>query len=215
MVPILSYLLYRGRSRCCNTPLPLRYPIVETIAGLLFIWWLAVGFWFFQLVNAPLSVIQPLFWLLCGIVLLIIAIADLYYGVILMNVVWFGSIVVVLYRLTLWQFGAFQTIDLRNTVIVSVALYGFFWTLYKLTRGRGMAEGDMYVALYMGLLLGWPKGLVAVLLSFVFGATISIGLIIAKIKSRKDTIPFAPFMVLASIVALVWGSQIWRWVYPV
>lgn len=213
MIPVVSYLAYRGKSRCCKIPLPLRYPIVEALVGVLFVWWLAVGFWFFQLVNAPLIIIQPLFWLLSGVILTIIALADLYYGVILMNVIWFGVCLTVGYRLILWHYQAFQIIDLGYSVLIASLMYGFFWLLYKITRGRGMAEGDMYVALYMGILLGWPRALVSLLLSFILGATISVGLLVLKIKTRKDTVPFAPFMVLASVISLVWGSALWSWLY--
>ena len=78
-----------------------------------------------------------------------------------------------------------------------------------------MADGDMYVAMYMGLLLGWPRGMVALLGSFVLGAVVGVVLIALKIKSRHDTLPFAPFMVAATTIALVWGSTLWSWLYPV
>ena len=77
-----------------------------------------------------------------------------------------------------------------------------------MTRGRGMADGDMYVALYMGLLLGYPKGLLALAGSFILGAVVGVLLIVTKIRSRKDTVPFVPFMVASMIIVLVWGNSI-------
>ena len=171
MIPILSFVLYRGRARCCKAPLPYRYPIVEAVVGCLFVWWLVVGFAFFRLVSTPLTAIQPLFWLVTGIILLILAVADFYYGVVLMRVLWVGSIMAVLYRAVLWYFGVFQFYDLVGSLIVAASFYVLFWLLYKATRGRGMADGDMYVAMYMGLLLGWPRG-GALLGSFVLGAVV-------------------------------------------
>ncbi len=213
MIPILSFLIYRGRSRCCNTPLTYRYPIVELLVGLLFGWWLAVGFVFFRLVSAPLSVVQPVFWLVTGILLAILALADLFYGVVLMPVVWAGVVGTVIYRSTLWYFGAYNPTDLGVAILLAGVFFSFFWLLYKLTKGRGMAEGDMYAALYMGLLLGWPKGMVAMVLSFILGAVMGIMLMISGIRSRKDTVPFVPFMVVAMVIALLWGEQIIRYLY--
>lgn len=212
MVPILSFLFYRGKSRCCHTPLSYRYPIVEGLVGLLFVWWLGVGFWFFQLVSAPLSVIQPAFWLVTGITLAILALADLFYGVVLVGVVWFGSIALILYRLTLLYYGVYQMSNLLWSVLLATIFYLFFWILYKLTKGRGMADGDMYVALYMGLLLGWPRGVLALQGSFILGAVVGVILIATGLRSRKDTLPFVPFMVAAITIILVWGEQIIRYV---
>ncbi len=215
MIPVFSFLLYGGKSRCCRTPLSYQYPIVEALVGLLFVWWIGMGFWFFRLVVAPLSMVQPVFWLVTGLLLTILALGDLIYGVVLMPIVWIGSVLTVIYRLILWHYGVYQSNDLMGSLLLSFIFYGAFWLLYKLTKGRGMAEGDMYVAMYMGLLLGWPRGMVAILLSFVIGAAVGVMLIISKIRSRKDTLPFVPFMVTGMVIALLWGEQLWRFLYPV
>lgn len=213
MVPIVSFLVYRGKSRCCSSPLPYRYLIVEILSGLLFGWWLGVGFVFFRLVLAPLTVIQPIFWLVTGVVLLILALADLFYGVVLLPIVWIGSVATILYRVVLWYYGAYQGLDLLNSLILAVAFFGFFWGLYKITKGKGMADGDMYVSFYMGLLLGWPKGMIAIAGSFILGAVVGIILIVTKIRGRRDTLPFVPFMVIAMVISLLWGENILRWIY--
>lgn len=213
LIPLLSFAVYRGKSRCCQRPLSFQYPIVELIVGIMFVWWLMIGFWFFQLVSAPLLVIQPLFWLITGILLLILALADLFYGVVIMKVVWAGVVTTLLYRGLLMAYGAYQGLDLGVAVIVGGMFYAMFFGLYKVTRGRGMADGDMYVALYMGLLLGWPRGMVALMLSFVLGAVVGVGLIALKLRSRKETVPFVPFMVASTTIALIWGEKIWYWLY--
>ena len=208
LIPIVSFVIYRGKSRCCHSPLSYRYPIVEMMVGLLFVWWLAVGFWFFRLVSAPLTIIQPGFWLMSGIILAILTVADLFYGVVLLNIVWIGSLLVALYRLVLWYYQAYNPRDLAVSIVVGAIFYAGFWALYKMTKGQGMAEGDMYVAMYMGILLGWPKGLVALLASFVLGAVIGILLIVSGVKTRKDNVPFVPFMTSGIVIALLFGDQI-------
>ena len=210
MLPIFSYVFYLSKSRCCKKTLSYRYPLVELLVGLLFTWWLAVGFWFFQLVNMPLSSVQPMFWLISGIILAILALADLFYGVILMGIVWVGVAMTILYRFILVYYGAFQVDDLGKAILLASGFYAFFWLLWKLTGGRGMAEGDMYIALYMGLLLGWPKGIVALMGSFILGAVIALILMVFGKKKFGQTIPFGPFMILGIVVGLLWGEQILR-----
>jgi leader peptidase (prepilin peptidase)/N-methyltransferase len=212
MIPILSWLSYRGKSRCCGKPLSLQYPIVEAIVGSLFVWWVSVGYLTFALVSAPLSVIQPGFWLVTGILLIILALADLFYGVVLMPVVWLGTVMTLVYRLTLWHYGAYQLGDLLNAIVVAALCFAFFWLLWRGTKGRGMAEGDMYVVLYLGILLGWPKGVVMLGLSFVLGAIVGIGLIASGLATRRDTMPFVPFMVVAAALSLWVGADIIRFV---
>lgn len=213
MIPILSFVFYGGKSKCCSEKLSYRYPMVEILVGLLFVWWIAVGFLFFQLVSAPLIVIQPAFWLMTGVLLAILALADLFYGVVLLPIVWIGSALTVIYRLVLWHYGAYQMVDLQSSLLLAAAFYVFFWLLWKLTKGRGMADGDMYAALYMGLLLGWPKGLVALMCSFILGAIVGVILIVFKIRSRKEAVPFVPFMICAMGIAMIWGEQLIRFAY--
>ncbi len=208
MIPIVSWAIYRGRSRCCHTPLPYRHPLVEGLTGLLFSWWLLIGFWFFRLSIAPLTMIQPAFWLLTGIILLILAITDARHGVVLTPVVYAGIILTLCYRLVLTYFGVYQTNDLLTSFLMAAGGYGFFWLLNRLTRGRGMAEGDIDVALYLGLLLGWPRGILALGMSFVMGAIVGVTLIATKLKTRHDTLPFVPFMVTSAIVVLLFGEWI-------
>lgn len=208
LIPILSWLAYRGRSRCCHTPLPYRYPLVELLTGLLFLWWLTIGFVFFRLVEAPIVMIQPGFWLLTGLIMLILFLADFRYGVVLTPIVYGGVGMTLLYRVILVGAGQYQIMDLVKSCLVAGGAYGFFWFLNRITRGRGMAEGDMDVALYFGLLLGWPRGLIGLGVSFVLGAVIGVLLIVLKLKSRKDTVPFVPFMVAGVIIVLLWGERL-------
>lgn len=203
MIPIVSWVIYRGRSRCCHTPLPYRYPIVEGLTGLLFVWWLLIGFWFFRLTIAPLTIIQPAFWLLSGLILLVLTISDWRYGVVLTSIVYVGVGMLAVYRLILVGLGVYQWVDLGESILMGIGAYGFFWLLNRVTLGRGMAEGDVDVALYLGLLLGWPRGIIGLGLSFVLGAVVGVLLIVLKLKSRKDTVPFVPFMVAAAGMVLL------------
>lgn len=202
MVPLLSYLVMRGRSSCCGKRLSYQHPLVEGLVGLLFVWWVALSSAFFLLVTEPGRTVQPLFWLVTGVILVAIAIADLYYGVIPLPFVLLGAGLAVVYRVILIFGGAYQLPDLGKSLLSAISLSGFYGLLRVVTRGRGMGEGDVWLALYLGLLLSWPRVWIGTMAAFITGAIVGVGLIVFKIKSRKETIPFGPFMVLGALIGL-------------
>lgn len=90
-------------------------------------------------------------------------------------------------------------------------LAAFFLLLIIITKGRGMGGGDVKLAVFMGINLGVLNTILATLLSFLIGATISIMLIILGKRKFKSVIPFGPFLVIGSLIALFWGNQIINW----
>ena len=77
----------------------------------------------------------------------------------------------------------------------------FFLLLVVITRGKGMGTGDVTLAALVGFLLGWPGTVVAVWLAFVTGAFVGILLIVMKRKTLKQTVPFGPFLIAATVAA--------------
>ena len=213
LIPIFSYMAYRGRSRCCRRPLTPRHPIVEGIVGALFLWWAIMGSFFFQLATRPLVYIQPLFWLGVGIVLLILGITDWLYGVVLMPVLWVGVFWVALYRLVLMAAGSYHLPDLVGALVVALGTAVFIQALRWVTKGRGMGDGDPYLMFLAGIIVGWPRALVVLLFAFVAGAGVGITLLATGRRQRSDTLPFGPFLVAGVIVALIWGGPFLRTMY--
>ena len=208
MVPLLSYACYRGRSRCCGRPLSIQHPVVETLVGLLFVWWLTIGSLFFRLVAEPLSTLQPLFWLLLGLILISILVSDLFYGLIPSPFVGAGVVLVLLYRLILAFSGVYQWSDYLFSLGAAAGAWAFFWFLRYVTKEKGMGDGDVILAFLMGLVLGWPKIMIGVLASFVTGSIISLGLVLSGSRKLRSTVPFGPFMIIGIAVALLWGKQL-------
>jgi leader peptidase (prepilin peptidase)/N-methyltransferase len=214
MVPVLSFLWYRGRSRCCKKPLSYQHLVVETLVGVLFVWWVALSAAVFRLVSGPGATVQPLFWLVTGIILLAILVADLYYGVIPLPFLFLGTALVLMYRGVLVIGGDYQLLDLGRSVVTALGAAGFYQGLRVITKGKGMGEGDVWLAGYLGLVLGWPRMLPATMLAFILGATVGVILLVSKRKTMKQTLPFGPFMILGAAIALRWGERIveiwWR-----
>lgn len=208
MIPVLSYLWYRGRARCCKKNLSYQHPLVESLVGLLFVWWALLSTAVFELVSAPGATVQPLFWLLTGIVLMAILVADLFYGVIPLPFVVLGTLMVIVYRVILVASGEYQLVDLGKAVAAGLVAAGFYLFLHVATRGKGMGEGDIWLALYLGILVGYPRMLPATLLAFVVGAVVASLLMLAKVKTLKQTVPFGPFMIVGAGASLLWGDTL-------
>ena len=74
-----------------------------------------------------------------------------------------------------------------------------------------MGFGDVKLAILLGLILGWPNILIGLFLSFFFGAIIGVAMMILRKKSIKSEIPFVPFLITGTLVALFWSQQIIQW----
>lgn len=182
-IPILSFILLRGRCRTCRSPIPYWLPLIE-IAGAV-----AAAAILSNLRN--LSYLSILSQILIAAALIWIFFSDLVNGLIPDWAVVLGAA------------GA----GLSNLSSAAIAA-AFFWLLAAATAGRGMGTGDITLVFFLGLWLGWPKILVAVWLAFLLGAAVALGLIAAKRKKFGQTVPFGPFLIVGAIIAKIWGSNL-------
>lgn len=212
-IPLISYILLAGRCRYCKKPISRQHPAIELLTGLLFVWWYVIGSTFFQLTQEPAGVIQKLFWLAVGILLLIIFATDWLYQIIPDYASYALAILSFTYRLTLSVLGIMRWEDFWLSIASGIGLMLFIGALWFFTKGRGMGFGDVKYALGMGWLLGWPRALVGVFLAFILGAIIGVLFIALRLKKVKDKIAFGPFLVLGTAIALIWGNAIWNWYF--
>ncbi len=101
--------------------------------------------------------------------------------------------------------------QLFSGLVMAALVAVFFGALILVTRGRGMGGGDLKLGLFLGLILGFPSAILALLLSFVLGSVFGLGLIILRLKHFGETIPFGPFLSLGGVVTLLWGQEIINW----
>lgn len=210
-IPLLSFLILQGKCRHCQTRISLAHPVIELLTGLLFVWWYWGGAVFFQLTKTPFQVLQPLFWLCVGLVLLGIFLADILYYIIPDTLVMILTVLTVLYRLMLVGYGEMQLHDLLWAVGATVVAAGFFALLWFGTKGKGMGLGDAKLMIPLGLLLGWPAIAVGVFLAFISGAVVGVSLIAVGKRTFGQIIPFGPFLIAGSFVALLWGDKLISW----
>lgn len=210
-IPVLSFLILEGKCRNCKASISLTHPVVELLTGTLFVWWYWTGTFFFKLSQEPFQLIQPLFWLIIGVLFLVIVITDILYFLIPDRAVLalLGS--TIFYRIALLVTGIMQPTDFWWSLVGVVIAVAFFAGLWLITKGKGMGFGDVKLMAPIALLVGWPQVIVTIFLSFLIGACVGVGLILVGKKKFGQHIPFGPFIILATVITLIWGDALVKW----
>lgn len=195
-IPLLSYLMLRGRCSNCAAPISKRYPLTELACGLLsaFVAW-HYGF------GWPGGLMLVLSWGLLAMSL-IDAEHQLLPDVLVLPLLWLGLIVN--------SFELFVPLHdaLWGAVAGYLALWSVFW-LFKLITGKdGIGHGDFKLLAMLGAWGGWQILPLTILLSSLVGAIL--GVILLRLRDAKTStpIPFGPYLAIAGWIALLWGGQI-------
>ena len=195
-VPVLSWLLLRGRCRSCGTAIAWRYPLVELATGLLL-----------ALVVVVVGTDPEELWLGLAFALLLVPVAviDIDFRIIPNTLMIAGAVTAVALLV------AFDPDALPEHLIAAFAAGGFL-LVAALAYPAGMGMGDVKLAFVMGLFLGQEVG-VAMLVALVAGSALGIGVIAVKGSKagRKTAIPFGPFLALGGIVGLLAGEPVVDW----
>jgi prepilin signal peptidase PulO-like enzyme (type II secretory pathway) len=208
-IPVISFLILKGKCRHCKKAISVRYPIIELATGLIFV---LTGFGQVSCLNKVSSAslcswndilgiyTLPLFFLLI-ISLIIIFIIDLENKFIPDNLVFTGFATFVILLAVLSP--SFYKYLLSGFVASALLLL-----IHLFTKGKGMGLGDVKFALLAGTILGWPNTLYWMYISFISGALVGVILIVYKKAKFGKSIPFAPFLVSSMIFVLLYGGLI-------
>ena len=201
LIPVLSFFILKGKTRCCHKKLNFQYPAIEILTGITFV--LISNFKF--LISKQTSIFQqPISnFIYFGLIscLIVIFVSDLKYHLISDYIL-----------LSLFVFSALshlqQISQFPNFLISGFILALPIWLIYFFSKERSMGLGDVYLSAIMGFLLGWKTGFMALYIAFVTGAIFGLILIVLKRKKLKSRIPFGPFLVIGTVVMLFWGEKI-------
>jgi leader peptidase (prepilin peptidase)/N-methyltransferase len=201
-IPVLSWLLLRGRCRTCGEPISARYPLVELLTGALFA---AVTWW------AGASWALPAYLYLAAIGVALSAI-DLDTKR-LPNPIVLPSYVValVLFLLPAVLDGAWDAY--LRAVLAGAALFAFYFLL-AFIYPAGMGFGDVKLSGVLGIYLGWVSWALVALgtfAAFLLGAVVGIAVIVGGKGGRKTKVPFGPFMIIGTFLALFFGQSVVDW----
>jgi len=201
LIPVLSFLLLRGKCRYCQKPISWQYPLVELVTGLIFV----LVFVYFSAFSFAGVVCL---WAISSL-LVIIFVYDFKHYLIPDSAIYTAIALSVVWHLVSGTLSAklFPFDALYSALLAAL----FFFLIVLVSRGKWMGVGDIKLAFLMGLLLGWPGILVALFIAFFLGAIIGIILMVLKKKTMKSEIPFGPFLVLGTFAALFYGGKIVNW----
>ena len=195
-VPVLSWLLLRGRCANCKAPISAQYPLVEAATGLLS----ALCAWHFGW-GPQLAAALLLTWALVTLTVIDLR-TMLLPDSITLPLLWLGLLLSLVPVFT----------DMRSALIGAMAGYLSLWLvfhLFKLVTGKeGMGYGDFKLLAALGAWLGWQSLPMIVLLSSVVGAVVGIGLIAFRRLGREMPIPFGPYLAAAGWLAMVYGESL-------
>jgi len=198
-IPLLSYILLKGRCRNCKSKISIQYPIVELLTGIIYLIIYLIYCLGFQF----------LIYIILSSVLIIIAFIDLNEQIV-PDVISLPGIVIGFILSFFVPYISYINsalgVAVGGGIILIIGLGGSV-----IFKKEAMGGGDVKLAAMIGAFLGWRYIIISLFLGFFLGALAGIFLIMSKIKSREDVVPFGPFIVLGSFITLLWGEKIITW----
>ena len=192
LVPIFSFVIQGGKCRECKGSISWQYPMVELATAILFV--LVLYY------NLPL-----LYTLTISSLLMVIFVYDLKHYIIPDKIIYPAILVSGIF---VWQHA---TYNIQYTIYAAIGASVFFAAMFFASRGKWMGFGDVKLAFFMGLFLGWPNILVGLFAAFMLGGIIGMGLIVCGKKTMKSQVPFGPFLVTGTFIAMFLGNKIMEW----
>lgn len=195
-IPVISYLLLRGRCSACATPIGLRYPVVELATAALSSY--CIWRWGYGAVG--------LMWVILGTTLLTLALIDwdttLLPDIITQPLLWLGLI---------FAAAGVGNLELVNALWGAVAGYLSLWSIYwifKILTGKdGMGFGDFKLFAALGAWFGWQGLVPIILMASVIGTAVGLGMKLTGGLREGRYVPFGPFLAAAGITAMLVGPQ--------
>lgn len=198
-IPLLSYILLKGRCRNCESKISIRYPVVEFLTGLIYvIIYLIYDF-----------SIQSLIYIILLSALIIITFIDLNKQIIpdVISLPGIGVGLILSFFVPYISFiNSALGVLVGGGIILAIGLAGSV-----IFKKEAMGGGDVKLAAMIGAFLGWKYTIISLFLGFFLGALVGIFLILSKIKSKEDMVPFGPFIALGSLITLLYGEKIITW----
>lgn len=198
-IPLLSYLLLRGRCRACQAPISLRYPIIEVANALGY----AAIVWYFGLTWAA-ACYAALFS-----TLLVVTGTDLSHKIIPNVVTIPGILLGLLAAATILPVGLVNS--LLGVLVGGGILWALAWASPYLFGKEGMGGGDIKLIAMIGAFLGWKPVLLTIMIGSLVGSIVGVSLITAKVIQRDQYIPFGPFLALGAILSLFFHELLLNW----
>lgn len=216
LIPVLSWLFLRGKCGFCGKKISTHYFSLELITGLLFL--LTFLVWNFVL-EIPSTVNPELLnyainWHLFETFIFYIILFTFLIGIFFYDLLYqeipdrFSLPAIAVTIVAVLLLGLTPPLSM---LIGGAGIFLFFLAQLVMSKGKWIGGGDLRLGALMGLLLGWKLGLIALIISYFLGSLASVILLIQKKANRKSAIPFGPFLVTGTVIAIFYGNQILSW----
>lgn len=209
LIPVLSFILQKGRSRCCRRKLSFQYPIIELLT--------AVGFGLIYQTLFPIADYRQFLalaaYLLMYAAVLVIFVADLKTQIIPDEMLILLLVGIALRTISVCGTDPVCFTKAANLTYIWSSLGAglFFLVIFLLTRGRGLGFGDVKLAFLIGLFSGFPDVVFALYAGFLTGAVGGVILVIIGKKKMKSHIAFGPFLIMGVIISILFKYQFLYW----
>lgn len=206
LIPLISWLMLRGRCRSCHKPIGKMEPLIELGTALFFV--LSFMFWPIAL-TSPIPIAGFIIWLIAGVGLAIMFAYDSKWFL-LPDSVNFAVIGLGIISAVLTIVASPYPVNAGFNVLGSVAiLSGIYFVLYVVSKGRWIGFGDIKLGLGLGLLLGdWRLAFIALFMANLIGCLIIIPLMATGKLKRNAHVPFGPLLITGAIIAKLIGMGI-------
>lgn len=210
LIPLLSFLMLKGKCRYCKEKISWQYPLSELATGALFA--LTINYLGFDFALFDFEFFKTLYFLTVASFFVIIFIFDLKHCIIPDSLMLPLIIIGCLWFFACNNIFSIYSLDQAwNYIYSAFAASYLFLLVFLYSGGRGMGFADVKLAFFMGLFLGWPKILLALFLANLFGAIIGVALIANKKRRMSSEIPFGPFLIVGTYAALFFGDSLINW----
>jgi leader peptidase (prepilin peptidase)/N-methyltransferase len=206
LIPVLSFILLKGKCRYCKAKLSLFYPVIELLTAFLF------ALIFFNIVT-PLTLVNLkfIFYLLYLLLMvssfIVIFFIDLKNGIIPDKILIFDTVI------SLVWLSISPLSIIINRLLSGFGSIAFFiavsYIFYLVTKKEGMGGGDVKMSFVLGLFLGFPAIVFSLYLAFILGTIFAIFLLIFRKKTFKGSLPFGPFLIMGTLLSLFFQNQLY------
>lgn len=211
-IPVLSFLILRAQCRDCQGKISWQYPMVEIFTGVVFA---AVGWKFFSAADVATWTATS-FYLGAVSFLIAIFVYDWLFleipGLVLWPAIGWTIAFNLIFDWSRLSLGSnLLNIATYSGTLAAFAAFMFFFLMVAVSKEKWMGMGDAYLVILLGLIVGWPNILLALMLAFSIGAIVGLVLIALKKKKMDSQIPFGPFLVAGTLIAIFFSESIISW----
>jgi leader peptidase (prepilin peptidase)/N-methyltransferase len=209
LIPIISYVVFSGKSHCCHKPLSIQYPLVERVTA---VTWGALAYSVLPTMARDASFLPVLMLLADAIFLasgIVLFFSDVRYQLVAVPMLWISGMSGMIHVLCTYQpwMSASGMWSVALSLCAAVGSYVFLELLRLITHGKAMGDGDPPMAGIVGFMTGYPLAIVAMYAAFLTGAAVGVILMIGKKSTLKSKIAFGPFLIIGGCISVVWGHQ--------